>query len=224
MLELDLAFRRGGFDLACALRLEGGVCLLHGPSGGGKTTLLDLLAGFLAPARGWIRLDGETLFDAEGGVDLRPERRRIGYLFQEGRLFPHLSVEGNVRYGLRRRRGDGGRGFDEVVDVLGLGGLLDRRPDALSGGERQRVALGRALLGRARLLLLDEPLAGLDPALRERILPYLARTFARFGLPVLYVSHFPGEVAGLADRSLRMEGGRLREAPASAASAAIPES
>jgi len=209
VLELDLSFARGSFRLEMQLTLSRAVSAIHGPSGSGKTTLLDLVAGLLRPERGWIRLDGETLFDARAGIDLPPERRRLGYLFQEGRLFPHLSVEGNLRYGLRRRRGNG-PDLAAVADVLELSELLGRSPDRLSGGEKQRVALGRALLSNPRLLVLDEPLASLDGDLKERILPFLGRTVERFDIPMLYVSHFPQEVLHLADEVVLFEAGGLR--------------
>jgi molybdate transport system ATP-binding protein len=185
------------------------VSVVFGPSGGGKTTLLDLTAGILTPRRGRIRLDGELLFDSETGVNLPPEKRRLGYLFQDGALFGHLSVEKNLRYGLSRR-GGGGPGFGEVVEVLEIAPLLQRPPGALSGGEKQRVALGRALLSNPRLLLLDEPLASLDGGLKERILPFLKRSVEHFELPVLYVSHFPEEFHHLADWVVLLEGGRVR--------------
>lgn len=208
MLELELAYRRGDFSLELALKLDERVCAVFGPSGSGKTSLLDLIAGLRRPDAGRILLDGEPLFDSARGIDLRPEQRHLGYLFQDGALFPHLSVRGNLRYGLRRR-GGGGPGLDEVVAVLGLEDLLERRPERLSGGEKQRVALGRALLSAPKLLMLDEPLASLDDGLKARILPFLSRTVAAFDVPMLYVSHSSEELRGLAERVILLEKGRI---------------
>ena len=208
MLALDLGFERAAFRLELALSLDSKVCAIVGPNGSGKTTLLDLVAGLARPSRGRIALDGETLVDTARGIDLPPERRRVGYVFQDGALFPHLDVAANLRYG-RRGRGDGGPGIPEVVEVLGLGDLLARRVHALSGGERRRVALGRALLSAPRLLLLDEPLAGLDVEVQRRVLPYLARTVEAFGLPMLYVSHSSRELLALAEQAVLLAGGRV---------------
>lgn len=210
MLELELSYRRGGFALELELAVDERVCGLLGDSGSGKTTLLDLVAGLRRPDRGRVRLDGETLFDAAAGVDLPPERRRLGYLFQDGALFPHLDVRGNLRYGLRRR-GAGGPAEADVIEVLGLAPLLGRRCAGLSGGEKQRVALGRALLSAPRLLLLDEPMASLDGTLKRRILPFLARTVATFAVPMLYVTHDAGELAGLAERRVILDRGRIAD-------------
>lgn len=224
MLELELSYRRGDFTLELELAVAERVCAVCGPSGSGKTSLLDLVAGLRRPDRGFIRLDGELLFDAAAGVDLHPERRRLGYLFQDGALFPHLDVRGNLRYGLRRRGGQD-PGFDEVVAVLGLGDLLRRETAKLSGGEKQRVALGRALLSAPRLLLLDEPLASLDGELKARILPFLSRTVEAFDLPMLYVSHSSTELRSLAERMVLLEKGRIygEGAPASLFGASDPE-
>ncbi len=209
MLDLALNYRRGDFELDLTLTVERQVCGVFGPSGSGKTTLLDLVAGLLRPSSGRIVLGGRTLVDSDAGICLPPEQRRIGYLFQEGRLFPHLSVDGNLRYGLKRRSRAGPE-FEEVVDVLGLSELLDRSAARLSGGERQRVALGRALLSAPELLLLDEPLASLDSELKRRILPYLASITDHFGLPALFVSHSREELDELSARIVHFEAGRLR--------------
>jgi molybdate transport system ATP-binding protein len=209
MLEVDLGLRLGGFALHAAFTAPlPGVTALFGPSGCGKTTVINLLAGLLRPDEGRIVLDGDVLSDATRFVP--PERRRLGYVFQDGRLFPHLTVAGNLRYGARRNRqhGDGVTAdLDMVVGLLGLGGLMDRRPHRLSGGERQRVALGRALLARPRLLLLDEPLASLDAARREEVLPYLERLRDQLRVPMVLVSHQFDEVVRLATHVVLMENG-----------------
>jgi molybdate transport system ATP-binding protein len=169
VLHVQVVKRQGPFVLEAMFAAPTpGVIALFGRSGSGKTTLVNIISGLLAPDRGDVRLDGEVLTDTLTGVAVPVEARRIGYVFQDGRLFPHLSAEGNLRYGEKRARGvPHSIGFAEVVQLLGLAGLLARRPHELSGGERQRVALGRALLAQPRLLLLDEPLAALDVARRE---------------------------------------------------------
>ncbi|WP_244311019.1 molybdenum ABC transporter ATP-binding protein [Roseomonas mucosa] len=187
-----------------------GVTAVFGPSGCGKSTLLAAVAGLLRPREGRIALDGMVLFDSAARRMLPPEQRRCGVVFQDSRLFPHLSVDTNLRYGLRRApRGVDGPGFEEVVALLGIGHLLRRRPAALSGGERQRVALGRALLSRPRLLLMDEPLAALDAARKAEVLPFLTRLRDRLSIPLLYVTHAMEEVDRLADRLVLMEAGRV---------------
>jgi molybdate transport system ATP-binding protein len=168
-----------------------------------------MIAGPAAPDAGRIELDGEVLFDA-GRIDVRPERRAIGYVFQDARLFPHRSVAGNLRYGERRARSRAATaGFADIVELLGLAALLERRPHQLSGGERQRVAIGRALLARPRLLLLDEPLASIDRARRQDVLPYLERLRDRFRIPIVYVSHQFDEVMRLATHVVLIDGGRV---------------
>ena len=184
-----------------------GTTVLFGPSGAGKSTVVAVLAGLLRPAEARIAVDGDLLCDTASGLWLPPERRRLGVVFQEPRLFPHLSVDGNLRYGLRRAL-PGTIGFDDVLALLGLGTLLARRPHTLSGGERQRVAIGRALLAQPRLLLMDEPLASLDAARKAEILPYLARLKSALTLPIVYVTHAMDEVARLADTLVLIDAGR----------------
>src|SRR5262249_26459287 len=182
---------------------------LFGGSGSGKTRVVDLMAGLLRPEAGRIEVDGEVLFDA-GWRDLAPERRAVGYVFQDARLFPHRNVAGNLRYGeLRAGARAPTASFAEVVELLGLGDLLARRPHQLSGGERQRVAIGRAVLSRPRLLLLDEPLAAIDRARRQEVLPYLERLRDRFRIPIVYVSHQFEEVLQLATHVVLIDGGRV---------------
>ncbi len=200
-----------GFALRAAFAAPArGVTALFGPSGSGKSSLLAAVAGLLRPAGGVVEVAGETLLDTARGVFVPPERRRCGVVFQEARLFPHLSVAGNLRYGMRRGpAGATGPGMEEVVELLGLAPLLARRPRGLSGGERQRVALGRAILSRPRLLLMDEPLASLDAARRAEVLPFLARLAGSARLPVLYVTHALDEVDQLAETLVLVEGGRV---------------
>ena len=187
-----------------------GITVLWGASGSGKTTLLQCLAGLLRPDAGRIACREAVWFDAERGVCLAPERRRLGYVFQDVRLFPHLSVRSNMLFG-RRFRGPSGVSFEDVVALLGLGRLLHRTPSDLSGGEKQRVAVGRALLACPELLLMDEPLTGLDRGQREEIMAYVKAIPERFGVPVLYVSHSDAERRFLADRVLNLEDGKLTE-------------
>ncbi len=212
MLEVSVVKQRAGFRLdATFMAPTPGVSALFGRSGSGKSTLTHLIAGLLAPDAGVVRLDGEVLTDARVRIAVPVERRRIGYVFQDARLFPHLSVAGNLRYGERRRRHAGPTviDFDEVVTLLDMAHLLDRRPWQLSGGERQRVALGRALLSQPRLLLLDEPLASLDVARREEVLPYLVALRDRLAIPMVYVSHQFEEVLRLATHLVLLEGGQV---------------
>ena len=210
-LEIDIAHRRGTFSLAARFAAEPGVTALFGRSGAGKSTLVDIVAGLLKPDRGRIAVDGQVLVDTERGLFVPPHRRRVGYVFQDSRLFPHLSVRQNLVYGRWFAKGDGGASgdFDSVVELLGIGELLDRRPESLSGGEKQRVAIGRALLARPRLLLMDEPLASLDEARRAEILPYVERLRDHAGVPILYVSHSVAEVARLATTVVILGDGKV---------------
>lgn len=211
LLELECRHRfPGGFRLEVAFELDLAVTALFGPSGSGKTTTLSVIAGFLAPQQGTVRLEGNTLLDTARRIDVAPQRRRVGMVFQDHLLFPHLSVERNLRYGqrhrrIRRRSIELGR----VVEVLEIGGLLGRYPRNLSGGERQRVALGRALLSDPDLLLMDEPLAALDAALKARILAYLERVVAEWKIPTLFVTHSQAEVRRLADWVVVVQEGRV---------------
>jgi molybdate transport system ATP-binding protein len=198
-LEVDVDHARETFHLVARFSAAPGLTALFGRSGSGKTTLVDIVGGLIRPDRGRIAIDGQVLVDTERGVFVPKHRRRIGYVFQDSRLFPHLSVRSNLLYG-RWFAGDGGTAANlaSVVDLLGIGHLLDRRPDSLSGGEKQRVAIGRALLAHPRALLMDEPLASLDEARRAEILPYIERLRDEAGVPILYVSHSVAEVARLA--------------------------
>ena len=193
---------------------------LFGPSGSGKTTLVNMLAGLVRPDRGRIVLGDEVFFDSDAKIDVPVHRRRIGYVFQEGRLFPHLSVRQNLVFGRWMRGLARDKTHEEqVIDLLGIGQLLTRRPGTLSGGEKQRVAIGRALLAKPRLLLLDEPLASLDEARKSEILPYLERLKAE-GVPMIYVSHHGAEVAQLAEIVVLIRHGRVERVTTVAAFAA----
>jgi molybdate transport system ATP-binding protein len=210
MLAVAVEKRLGDFTLAVKFDAMMGATALFGPSGAGKSSVANLIAGLLAPDRGRIALDDTVLFDSAAHIDVPPHRRRIGYVFQEGRLFPHLTVRRNLDYG----RHMNGLARDEaemrhIVDLLDIGHLLDRRPGKLSGGERQRVAIGRALLTRPRLLLLDEPLASLDAARKREILPYLVRLRDDAKVPMLYVSHHAPELKRIATAVVLIQGGRV---------------
>ncbi len=211
MLQVSVLRKRPGFSLEATFAAPTpGIIALFGRSGGGKTTLINIISGLSAADAGDIRLDDEVLTDTRAGVAVPVERRRIGYVFQDPRLFPHLNVAGNLRYGEKRSRAAPRIiGFEEVVALLGLGRLLQRRPRELSGGERQRVSLGRALLSQPRLLLLDEPLASLDVARREEVLPYLVTLRDRLSIPMVYVSHQFDEVLRLATHLVLLEAGKV---------------
>lgn len=211
LLSLQCLYRHpSGFELDVAFETDARATALFGPSGCGKTSVLMLIAGLLRPQSGRIRLGERTLADSDSKIFLTPERRCVGLVFQDHCLFPHLTVEGNLRYGWRRRgRAQRRIEFDRVVETLELGDLLQRLPGALSGGERQRVALGRALLASPDLLLLDEPLAALDEALKERILNYFERVVERWRIPLIYVSHSVAEVQRMAERVIVLDQGRV---------------
>ena len=198
-----------GFRVNAEFESTHAVTALFGPSGSGKSSVLETIAGLRRPEAARVVLDDRVLLDTEGSVALAPERRNVGVVFQDQLLFPHLSAEKNLRYGELRSGSDSGISFERVVDVLELGPVLARRPGTLSGGERQRVALGRALLSKPKLLLMDEPLVALDEKLRYRILAYLERVVAEWSLPVLFVSHGQAEVRRLADWVVVMDGGRV---------------
>jgi molybdate transport system ATP-binding protein len=210
MLRVDVSKQLGDFKLEAAFESEGRVTGLFGSSGAGKTSLINMIAGLLRPDRGNIVIDDEVLDDTASRVHVPAHRRRIGYVFQDIRLFPHLDVRENLDYGrrmngltedsLRRKR---------VTELLDIGALLDRRPGKLSGGERQRVALGRALLAQPRLLLLDEPLGSLDEERKEEILPYLVRLRDEAGIPMVYVSHDAAELRQLATQIVRLKRGQV---------------
>ena len=208
MLAVDVEKRLGQFSIAAQFKTEPGVAALFGPSGAGKTTVVNMIAGLVTPDRGRIAIADTVLFDSKARINVPTHQRRIGYVFQEGRLFPHLSVASNLDYG-RRMSGLPADLVEtnRIIELLDIAHLIDRRPGKLSGGERQRVAVGRALLMRPRLLLLDEPLAALDAARKREILPYLERL--RDEVPMVYVSHHAGELRRIATSVVRIDGGRV---------------
>ncbi|WP_460273893.1 molybdenum ABC transporter ATP-binding protein [Celeribacter sp. ULVN23_4] len=210
MLSVDLHHRFEGFELSAQFEAPPGLTVLFGPSGSGKSTVINAVAGLLKPEYGRVAVGDWTLLDTDARLCLRPHRRRLGYIFQEARLFPHLTVKQNLNYGAwfapkHAPRED----MSRVVDLLGIGALLERRPGALSGGEKQRVAIGRALLSAPRLILADEPLSALDETRKGEILPYFERLRDEVEIPILYVSHSASEVARLATTIVVMEGGKV---------------
>lgn len=206
----DILLPLAPFDLEVEAEASAAVTALYGPSGAGKTSLLDLIAGLRRPVSAYVELNGRVLSDTRRGIRLPARARRIGYVPQDGALFPHLSVRRNLLYGYQ---GDEATTepfrFEHVVEVLEIGGLVDRGIATLSGGEKQRVALARALLSSPELLLLDEPLAALDPTLKDRILDYLRRVRDELGVPMLYVTHSADEVFAICDDVLLLERGRI---------------
>jgi len=197
---IDVAFQSAG----------NGITALFGPSGAGKSSVINMVAGLQKPDCGSIFLRDRCLFDSARGINLPPEKRKVGYVFQEDLLFPHLSVRGNLLYG-RGRSGEEGVNLDQVVNLLGIGNLLSRKPKTLSGGEKQRVAFGRAVLSHPDILLMDEPLASLDDARKEEMLPFIKELNARFGMPVLYVSHSLEEILALTNHIIRLANGKIVE-------------
>lgn len=212
-LDVALSHRMGDFALDIAFRSAGRLTALFGPSGSGKTSVINMIGGLMRPDAGRISADERVLVDTDTGTFLPPHRRRIGYVFQDARLFPHLTVRQNLIYGRRfvpvgERYGD----FSETVDLLGIAHLLDRKPARLSGGEKQRVAIGRALIASPRLVLMDEPLASLDDARKAEILPFIERLRDEARVPIVYVSHSIAEVARLASDIVVLGRGRVSAA------------
>jgi molybdate transport system ATP-binding protein len=210
MLKVRVEKRLGEFQIKATFNACQGFTALLGASGAGKSSVVNLIAGLLKPDKGLITANGKVLFDSDRKINLPPERRKVGYVFQDGRLFPHLNVKSNLLYGMqlvppRHRR----ISFDGVVDLMGISHLLKRRSAKLSGGERQRVALARALLTNPRILLMDEPLASLDQARKNEVLPYLAELPQKLHIPIIYVSHSPEEVDFLADCIVDIYNGKI---------------
>lgn len=209
MIGVAITKRQGSFTLDVAFEAGAGVTALFGRSGAGKSTIVKAIAGLVKPDGGRIRVGDTILFDADKSIDVPAERRGAGVVFQDGRLFPHLTVRDNLLYGFTRARGEKLVDLATVAGVLGLEPLLARRPATLSGGERQRVAVGRALLAQPRVLLMDEPLASLDAQRKNEVLPYLEALNARFGIPVIYVTHDAGEVLRLASDVVLLANGSV---------------
>lgn len=209
MIDVEVKTSLGEFRLAATFESRTPVTALFGPSGAGKSSIINAIAGLLRPERGRIVVAGQTLYDSELGIDVPTHRRGVRVVFQESRLFPHLSVRQNLLYGFWFTGRKPSPTLDEVVTLLGIEHLLTRKPRSLSGGERQRVAIGRALLANPVALLLDEPLASLDEARKEEILPYLERLVAEARIPILYVSHAREEIERLADLIVHLDGGRV---------------
>jgi molybdate transport system ATP-binding protein len=225
MLSIDIEHRQGDFKLGCSFDSSERVTGLFGPSGAGKSSLLRIMAGLIRPDRGRVELAGRCVFDSARGIHIPAHRRRIGYVFQQARLFAHLNVRHNLGYGawFARDKPSAAR-FDQVVDMLDIGPLLQRRVAGLSGGEQQRVAIGRALLSSPALLLLDEPLASLDAARRQEVLPYIERLSAESALPIVFVSHQLDELLRLANRQVvAIRDGRVVFSGATADFLAAPE-
>src|SRR6201987_1414872 len=210
MLEVDIEHRLSAFKLDIHFRSGRGLTALFGRSGAGKTSVINAIAGLIRPERGRIVVDGSVLVDTEHGVRVPIHRRRVGYVFQEGRLFPHLTVRQNLLFGRWFRPPQERKiELETVLDLLGIGHLLQRRPGALSGGEKQRVAIGRALLASPRLLLMDEPLAALDEERKAEILPFIERLRDEADVPIIYVSHSLAEVSRLANSIVVLRSGRV---------------
>jgi len=213
MLAVDVDKKLGSVQIAVKFETTGNATALFGPSGAGKTSVVNMIAGLVRPDRGRIALDDTVLFDSAARIDVPAHKRRIGYVFQEGRLFPHMTVAQNLDYGrwMSGLKADTAE-RDRIIALVDIGALLTRRPGKLSGGERQRVAFGRALLMKPRLLLLDEPLASLDRARKLEILPFLARLRDEAHVPMIYVSHQAGEIQKLCSQVVRIEDGRVEAA------------
>jgi len=207
-LDVDIEKRFHGFSCDVTFRLTGDRCGVFGPSGSGKSTLMNVLAGLLEPDIGSIVLNGKTLYDSEKRINLPPEKRRVGVVFQHAHLFPHMNVRKNLFYGMKRRAaGEGEIDPDQLIAVLHLEKLLDRNVTRLSGGEKQRVALGRTILACPDLILMDEPLTGLDGQLKYQIIPHLQRVFSEFSIPMLFISHDLQEMRMMTDDVLVMHDG-----------------
>jgi len=211
MIQIQINRQLGNFRVSAQFESQTrGVVALFGQSGSGKTSIVNMIAGLLTPDSGRIKIDGRVLFDSDHKINLKIHERSIGYVFQESRLFPHLSIRSNLNYGRKRAPKNARQiDFEEVISVLGIGHLMDQKPRTLSGGERQRVALGRALLANPDILLMDEPLASLDAARKSEILPFIEMVRDRFNVPIIYVSHSMDEIIRLADTLVLVNDGEI---------------
>lgn len=212
MIDITLKKKQGNFKIDTAFIVEGnGTTALFGHSGAGKTSVINMIAGLSCPDSGHIIINGRTVFNSREKINLPPEKRRFGYVFQEGRLFPHLSVNSNLLYGMKRiPENERFIHLDQVIGLLGIGHLLKRRPGTLSGGEKQRVAIGRSLLTSPALLLMDEPLASLDAARKKEVLPFIASLSKKLSIPILYVSHALNEIISLSDHLVFLSNGKVQ--------------
>ncbi|NIZ62921.1 molybdenum ABC transporter ATP-binding protein [Sedimentitalea sp. CY04] len=212
-LSVDISHQIGDLTVDVAFQAPNGITALFGKSGSGKTTVINAVAGLLTPNDGRIATQSEVLFDSNAKINVPVHRRRLGYVFQDSRLFPHLTVQGNLTYGMRfAPKQSTGPNLEDITELLGITPLLHRRSGSLSGGEKQRVAIGRALLSHPRMLLMDEPLAALDSARKDEILPFLEQLRDTTGVPILYVSHSVAEVARLATTVVVLENGKMVQA------------
>jgi len=211
MIKFDVRKQLGKLSISAKFESQSlGVVALFGQSGAGKTSIVNMFAGLLVPDSGRIEIDGRTLFDSEANINIKTEQRRIGYVFQEARLFPHMTVRGNLFYGRKRSPSEGREiDFDQAVLTLGIGHLLDQKPFTLSGGEQQRVALGRSLLANPDILLMDEPLASLDSVRKSEILPFIETIRDQFDVPIIYVTHAIDEIIRLADTLVLLDNGKI---------------
>jgi len=210
-MRIELRKRLGSFfvDVQFSVK-DSGVTALFGRSGAGKTSVINMVAGLIPPDEGLIEVNGNTLFDSQRSIDIPPEKRRCGYVFQDGRLFPHLTVKSNLVYGMKLvPRVKRYVQYDQIVDLLGIRHLLERMPAKLSGGEKQRVAIGRALLTSPRVMLMDEPLASLDVERKDELLPFIARLPQELSIPILYVSHSIEEIMNLAETAIVLDDGHI---------------
>ena len=210
-INVNIDKSMGDFYLKTKFNADIGITAIFGPSGAGKSTLVNLIAGLMKPNNGYIKIFDELIFDSAQKINIPVNKRGIGFVFQDARLFPHMKVEANLKYSHRFGRRGQLRSFSEIVEVLNLEGILNRLPGNLSGGEKQRVAMGRALLSNPKILILDEPLAGLDEGLKAEVIPYLEFLRDNFNLPILYISHSQSEVARLSDKIVVLEKGRILE-------------
>ena len=214
-MRVKLQRRQGTCCIDVAFQSDGnGITALFGPSGAGKSSIINMVAGLQKPDSGTVYIRGRCLFDSTQGINLPPEKRNVGYVFQEGFLFPHLSVRNNLLYGRHRKQsGDNGIDFGQVINLLGIQDLLSRKPRTLSGGEKQRVAFGRAVLSNPDILLMDEPLASLDEARKKEMLPFIGGLSSRFKIPILYVSHSLEEILTVTSNIIQLANGKIVNTP-----------
>ncbi|XHN44521.1 CysA protein [Lonepinella sp. MS14436] len=210
MLEINVSKRLGNFELQLNAQIPSqNVTALFGLSGSGKSTVINLISGLIHPDQGYIKLNEKILVDTAKGICLPPNKRQMGYVFQDGRLFPHYSVKGNLRYAMKAKSGKSAVEFDRIVQLLGIEHLLNRYPISLSGGEKQRVAIGRALLSQPEMLLMDEPLSALDLPRKQELLSYLENLAQQIAIPILYVTHSIDELTTLAEQVILIENGKM---------------